>query len=129
MKKLFIIALLFPALGARAQYTREKIRDILTDKSEKTWSVTGINTERPEKAFTFRTDNSVTVEDLKGIKKPDKWKLHSTDDIRWFIDIGNVSYELIISYDKKGEQYVKLTHRADNRSSGYYEIRLTEAKK
>ena len=55
--------------------------------------------------------------------------MKSADEIRWFLSIGNQTYEFIISYDKKGNEYIKLTHQAvDNKTSGYYEIKLNPIK-
>jgi hypothetical protein len=129
MRRIIIPLLLFIAIHAQGQYNSEKIKEILAGKSQKSWAVTGLNIVRPEKSFTFKTDNTGVTEDNYGSRKPMKWSLKSTDNIRYFITIGNANYELIISYDKKGEQYIKLTHSTvDNKTSGYYEIKLTPIK-
>jgi hypothetical protein len=123
---MFIVLLI--TLVAKGQYTKEKITGILTGGSEKTWQATGINTEISEKTFSFsKTNEFVLTKDDENIKK-DKWSLTSPDNIRWFLNAGGKKYEMIISYDKKGNQYIKLTHREDGKSSEYYEIKLTPAK-
>ena len=130
MKRIMILLLfLFAVFACDAQYNKEKIQKLLTGDNEKSWIVSGINIDRPEKKFSFNKNNSVKVELTKGIIKNEKWSLASADQIRWFLSIGNQKYEFIISYDKKGNEYIKLTHQAvDNKTSGYYEIKLNPIK-
>ena len=130
MKQILILLLCMSAVFAcEAQYNKEKIQKLLTGDNEKSWMVNGINIDRPEKKFIFNKNNSVKVESTKGLIKNEKWSLKSADEIRWFLSIGNQRYELIISYDKKGKEYIKLTHQAgDNKTSGYYEIKLNPIK-
>ncbi len=130
MKRIIVLLpFLFSLLMCYAQYNKEKIQKILTGDNEKSWTVSGINIDRPEKKFIFNKNNSVKVESTKGILKNEKWSLKSADEIRWFLSIGNQTYEFIISYDKKGNEYIKLTHQAvDNKTSGYYEIKLNPIK-
>ncbi len=130
MKRILILfCLLLGVLMCTAQYNKEKIQKLLTGDNEKSWGVSGINIDRPEKKFIFNKNNSVKVESTKGIIKNEKWSLKSADEIRWFLSIGNQTYEFIISYDKKGNEYIKLTHQAvDNKTSGYYEIKLNPIK-
>lgn len=130
MKRIIVLLpFLFSLLMCYAQYNKEKIQKILTGDNEKSWTVSGINIDRPEKKFIFNKNNSVKVESTKGIIKNEKWSLKSADEIRWFLSIGNQTYEFIISYDKKGNEYIKLTHQAvDNKTSGYYEIKLNPIK-
>lgn len=126
---MIIVGLLLTLNVCNAQYSKEKISITLTGAKEKSWLVTGINTERPEKKINFNIDQTVITEDISGKKKNEKWSLSTKDNIRWFITIGSLNYELIISYNKNGSQYIKLTHlAADNKTSGYYEIKLTEIK-
>ena len=123
------IILFLLSLSANAQYNKEKITSILTNDVERSWNVTGLNTDRSEKIFTFNKNGNVITDLKSGVKKTDKWILKSNDNIRWFISIGGNSYELIISYDKAGNQYIKLTHQeVDNKTSGYFEIKLTPVK-
>ncbi len=124
-----LIAFILLTLNTNAQYNKDKIVSILTNDSEKSWNVTGVNVERNEKVFTFRKNGIATTELKNGTKKSGKWSLKTNDNIRWFISIDALSYELIISYDKAGNQYIKLTHQeVDNKTSGYFEIRLTPVK-
>lgn len=126
---LILLGLILSVSVINAQYSKEKISITLTGSSEKSWSVSGINTERPEKKLTFNINETVISEDNKGKKQTEKWTISTKDNIRWFLLIGKQNYELIISYDKSGAQYIKLTHQSsDNKSSGYYEIKLTEIK-
>lgn len=112
-----------------AQYNKDKISSLLTGDNEKSWSVTGINTERPEKKLSFNKNYTVQIELNNGIIKNEKWSLKTSDEIRWFLSIDNQMYELIISYDKKGNEYIKLTHQAvEDKTSGYYEIKLNPIK-
>jgi len=130
MKRLIVLQIfLVTAVLCQAQYSKEKITSTLTGDNVRSWSATGINTELTEKKFSFNKNNSVVIEYSKGTTKNDKWTLTSPDKIRWFLSIGNTTYELIISYDKKGNEYIKLTHQAgDNKTSGYYEIKLNAIK-
>ena len=130
MKRIMILLpILLAVFMCDAQYNKVKIQKLLSGDNEKSWAVSGINIERPEKKFIFNKNYSVKVESTKGIIKNEKWSLKSADEIRWFLSIGNQTYEFIISYDKKGNEYIKLTHQAvDNKTSGYYEIKLNPIK-
>jgi hypothetical protein len=129
MKKYICLILLLTSIQiSYAQYTKEKITTILTDGSEKSWNVNGVNTERPEKVFSFNINGSMISQQTDGSKKNMKWTLASSDNIRWFLITGVMKFELIISYDKKGNQYLKLTHQDADKSSSYYEIKLTSSK-
>jgi len=128
MKKNLLIILLLAATGAvYGQYDKNKLMNIITSK---VWSVKGVTSERPEKAFTFSKDMSVQVDkdDGKGgtVSKKDSWSLSSTDNIRWFINIGGQSYEVIVSYAKNGTQYLKLAHKTG--ASDSYEMNLFSSK-
>ena len=124
---LVILSLLFSASCTQAQYSKEKISSILTGDSEKSWMANGINVNRPEKSFTFNINNSVSVEESSGKTYKENWTVSSSDKIRWFLKVGSTTYGLIISYDKKGQQFIKLTHGvSENSSSGYYEIKLSK---
>src|SRR5258706_8516866 len=107
---LFMLALLATATVSQAQYDREKLVNILTSGSAKTWTVKGVNTERPEKSFTFNKNMSATIAKVgsggAGASEQTKWTLASKDNIRWFVTVGNQSYELIVSYAKDGSQYL-----------------------
>jgi hypothetical protein len=129
MNAKLIFLLMFFAVSASAQYNKDKLTSILTDDSQKTWNVAGINTNETEKTFTFLRSGAVITELKSNVKKTDKWSLMSSDNIRWFIVIAGKKYELIISYDKAGNQYIKLTQQdTSNKSSEYSEIRLTPVK-
>lgn len=130
MKRIMILLpFLLVVFMCGAQYNKVKIQKLLSGDNEKSWTVSGINIDRPEKKFIFNKNYSVKVESTNGIIKNEKWSLKSTDEIRWFLSIGNQTYEFIISYDKKGNEYIKLTHQAvDNKTSGYYEIKLNPIK-
>lgn len=122
-----ILFLLVSASSTQAQYTKEKISSILTGESEKSWSANGINESRPEKVFTFNNNNTVSIEETSGKTHKENWIVSSSDNIRWFLKVGLTTYELIISYDKKGQQFIKLTHGLSaNSASGYYEMKLTK---
>lgn len=126
---LIILILLATNENCSAQYNKEKISEILTGENEKPWLVTGINIDSPEKQLTFNKNNSVKIEMKSGKTSNEKWSLRTEDEIRWFLSIGANSYELIISYDKKGKEYVKLTRRSgSSKASGYYELKLTPLK-
>jgi hypothetical protein len=122
MKINIFLLLLLTSSGVKAQFTKDKLTEILCGKDQMTWQVTGINSSPAEKVMTFRRNNTVGVEDLSGKKQERKWTLQSADNIRWFLDFGGTKYEMIVSYNKKGEQYIKL-NRKDN---GEYELKLTQ---
>ena len=130
MKRILLLLSFFIGiLMCHAQYNKDKISSLLTGDNEKSWSVTGINTERPEKKLSFNKNYTVQIELNNGIIKNEKWSLKTSDEIRWFLSIDNQMYELIISYDKKGNEYIKLTHQAvEDKTSGYYEIKLNPIK-
>ena len=121
--KVILLLLLFNTAFCYAQYDKDKLIKILTTNS---WTVKGINSDQPEKSYSFSKDMSVQIgkDNGKGavMMQKDKWTISSTDQIRWFISIGNQTYEMIISYTKSGSQYVKLT-RQDKRS-GLHELNL-----
>ncbi len=127
MKKRILItaSILLFSLSSHSQYTKEKLSNLITGKSEKAWSVAGINIERSEKKMTFNINNSVNVVSDKGSNE-EKWSLKSSDNIRWFIYIGDKQYELIVSYDKKGNEYLKFTHQS--KGSDNYQMKLTPIK-
>ena len=128
MKHALILLLLFGNITfSYAQYSREKLTDILTGGSSKTWTAKGVNIERPEKSITFNKNMSAQVQ--KAAMENVKWSLTSPDNIRWKIIIGNETYELIVSYDKSGTQYIKLTHKAEaGKTTGGYEMTLYPVK-
>lgn len=129
MKSIRILILLLLPLFVSAQYTKEKLATILTGGTEKSWNATSVNVEVKEKMFSFSKNLSVVVQNASGTKRNDKWLLSTIDNIRWFIMIGKEKYEMIVSYDKKGEEYIKLTHQsALMKPSGNYEIKLTPVK-
>ena len=124
MKRNFILLILFiHATFCYAQYDKDKLIKILTANS---WSVKGTNAELPEKSFVFSKDMTVQSGKDNGksavVSQKESWTISSTDQIRWFIFIGNRSYELIISYTKSGSQYVKLIHQ--EKVQGAYEMNL-----
>lgn len=112
---LLMLALLAGVSTSYAQYDRDKLMGILTGGSTKTWTVKSVNTERPEKSFTFNKDMSATIEKGggkgAGASEQAKWTLTTKDNIRWFVSIGSAQYELIVSYSKDGSQYMKLTQQ------------------
>ena len=112
------------AISANAQFTNEKLHDVLCGTDQKSWVVSGTNINRPEKKITFRVNNTADMEDKSQKTKQVKWSLQSADNIRWFIDIGGTKYELIVSYNKNGEQYLKLTHHDGDE----YEMKLNQIK-
>ncbi len=130
MKRTLILLLLLGNITfGYAQYSREKITDILTGGSSKAWTAKAVTGQRPEKGFTFNKDMSVQVQkNEKGgaiASANDKWSLTSKDNIRWKVEIGKETYEIIVSYDKSGTQYVKLTHKPDaGKTTGGYELTL-----
>ena len=125
MKKI-LFAFIIYCIPAKAQYDKEKITSILTSGSSASWTVQGVNTVAEEKAYTFSTNGTCMVQPAgSGAKAYNaKWMLNSPDNIRWFIDIGDRKHELIISFDKKGQRYIKLTRRPDRTRSVYYETLL-----
>ena len=81
----------------------------------------------------FTADQLVLVDrdNGKGVvaQAREKWSLATSDDIRWFLTIGNRPYELIVSYTKTGAQYLKLTSQAEkDKVTGYYEMNLHATK-
>jgi len=120
---LFLLLLLGNITFGYAQYSKEKLTDILTGGNVKSWTVKSA-TERPEKGFTFNKNMTVQVQKDKGAAQNDKWSLSSPDNIRWLLVIGNQSYEMIVSYDKGGSQYIKLTHKDAGKTTGGYEMTL-----
>ena len=129
MKSIKLLLLLLLPLVGSAQYTKEKLTTILTGSNEKSWNVTSVNVAAKEKMFSFNKNLSVVVQDISGTRRNDKWLLSTADNIRWFILIGKEKYEMIVSYDKKGEEYIKLTHQSGTaKVAGDYEIKLTAAK-
>lgn len=128
MKYLIVaLSLVFSASFAQAQYTKEKISNILSGDTEKSWLANGINVSRPEKVFTFNNKSTVSIEETSGKTHKENWVVSSSDNIRWFLKVGLTTYELIISYDKKGQQFIKLTHgESANSASGYFEMKLTK---
>ncbi len=131
MKQLLFIFLLCSSFTSKAQYTIEKLTNILTDGKTKSWSVKGTNIDLAEKVYTFNINGAIQIQ--KENPKPNtilsKWVLSTKDNIRWFIQIGDQLNELIISYDKAGKQYIKLTRQAtDKKTSVYYESILQPLK-
>ncbi|MFI5218479.1 MAG: hypothetical protein ACHQNT_03240 [Bacteroidia bacterium] len=124
MKNISILLLLIIKISfCEAQYSKEKLTGILTN--EKSWSVKGINSNRAEKSYTFNKDMSVKIEKQGGaVAGAEKWSLSSTDNIRWFISIGKQKYEMIVSYDKGGKQFIKLTSQLSNNKAPVYEETL-----
>jgi hypothetical protein len=126
-KSLFLFVFLMGSLMCYSQYNKEKLSTLLTGGSEKVWIVTGINAERAEQKMIFNKNNSVKVQFIKEQEKTVNWSLKSSDDIRWFILIGDQNYELIVSYDKKGNEYLKLTHQSLN-GNDEYQMKLNPVK-
>ena len=102
-----------------AQYSKEKLTDILTGGSTKSWTVKTAG--KAEKGFVF--NKNMTAQVKKGAAENVKWSISSTDNIRWFTTVGGETYETIVSYDKSGKQYVKFTHK-DATPGGNYELLL-----
>jgi hypothetical protein len=129
---LFSIALFLCAASGYAQYDKEKLTNILTGRSTKTWMVKSVTAERPEKTFTFNKNMTVAIEKSnKGatVSEQQKWTLTTKDNIRWFVAIGSESYELIVSYAKDGSQFLKFTHQAGvSNVSGSFEMILYPSK-
>lgn len=119
--KSILIVLLFAcsAIVCEAQYNKEKLTEILAGSATKVWTVKSGSSAQGEKAFTFSKDLSVTISKTNAIEN-EKWALSSTDNIRWFITIGSKKYEVIVSYDKAGAQFLKLTSQANDKTSLYY---------
>lgn len=130
MKRIIILLLLLitEITYCNAQYSREKLTEILTGGNVKTWTVKSPNAAHPEKSYTFNKNFSVQMAKDKGAPQTEKWSLASTDNIRWFISIGKQRYEIIVSYDKSGKQYVKLTSEAVDKTSVYNETILFPSK-
>ena len=130
MKRINILLLLLitKITFCNAQYNREKLTDILTGGNIKTWTVKSAGAMHTEKSYAFNKNLSVQVAKDKGAVQTDKWTLTSADNIRWFISIGTQKYEIIVSYDKSGKQYVKLTSQTGDKTSVYNETLLYPSK-
>jgi len=126
-KMLFLFLFICGSLMGYSQYNKDKLSTLLTGGKEKVWIVSGINAERPEKKMTFDKSNSVKIEFSNGPMKSMRWSLNSSDDIRWFILIGDLNYELIVSYDKKGKEYIKLTLQS-LKGNDNYQMKLNPVK-
>lgn len=125
MKQTLLIALLIISNSyCRAQYSKDKLIGILTSGSEKSWTVKGINETLADKIYIFNKDLSVKIEKEKGKRVADKWLLTTSDNIRWFLTVAGHKFELIVSYDKSGNQYLKLKNRPDDIKSSVYEETL-----
>ena len=128
MKIIYFFLLLAIPSFCNAQYSKEKLVTILTGGTVKSWNAVSTNEIRQEKVLSFNKNNTVKVVMKSGSASTKNWQLSSADNIRWIITIGKEKYELIVSYDKKGKEYIKLTQYGENISSGApYEIRLTNA--
>ena len=131
MKRFCILGILLLSISSVfAQYDKDKLTKILTANP---WSVTSAPIARPERKFTFNKDQSVQIEKVndKGgnVSGKDKWSVASSDNIRWFLTIGAEKYEMIVSYTKSGNQFIKLTHQAGaDKITGYYEMNLNATK-
>ncbi len=130
MKRIIILPLLLiiKITFCHAQYNHEKLTEILTGGNIKTWIVKNTNAAHSEKSYAFNKNFSVQVTKDKGAIQTEKWTLTSADNIRWFISIGKQKYELIVSYDKSGKQYVKLTSEGGDKTSIYNETLLYPSK-
>ena len=121
MKKIFVFLFLIANISfCHAQYSKDKLTQILTDGSVKSWTdkKTGV-------VYTFNKNMTAEIKSDKSAGKPGKWDLSSADNIRWFISINDQKYELIVSYDKAGKQYIKLNSQGgDSKASGYSETVL-----
>ena len=129
MKHILALLFLCCAFNTQAQYNKEKLTNILTNGNTKNWSVKGTNLERPEKTYEFNKNGNLTIgkDDGQGkiISVADKWLLTTKDNIRWFLQTGKEVNELIISFEKNGTQYLKLTHRGTGKNTSvYYETQL-----
>lgn len=121
MKQILIIMIVLLKVSfCNAQYSKDKLTDILTGSSVKSWSIKG-----SAGTYAFNKNRTVEIKNDKGVAKSEKWSLSSADNIRWFISTNGHKYELIVSYDKSGKQYIKLNSQSgDSRASGYSEIVL-----
>jgi hypothetical protein len=122
---LIIIPFILTVIFCQAQYNKEKLTDILTGGGTKAWTVKGASSE---KSYSFNKEFSVAITKSDGSSITEKWALSSTDNIRWFISIGSQKHELIVSYDKEGSQFVKLTNQSGDKGSVYHETLLYPAK-
>ena len=118
MKLKTVLILLFVSFFklSNAQYNKEKLTTLLTGGSTKAWSVKSSNAAEAAKSYTFNINNTVAIANGKAAVQSDKWSLSSDDNIRWFIVLGKEKSEIIVSYDKGGKQYVKLTGQAGNKT-------------
>ena len=107
----------------QAQYSQEKLTEILTGGNSKAWSVKATNGASTEKSYTFNKNLTVAIAKGEGTQT-EKWVLSSADNIRWFVTIGSQKRELIVSYDKAGTQFLKLTSQAGDKASIYSEMLL-----
>jgi len=129
-KILITCIFLFSLLSAKAQYTKEKLTDVLTGGSTKSWTVKGVNSSPDEKSFSFNKNMTAVIVTQAGKSTSGSWSLNSTDNIRWFLLAGGKTYEIIVSYDKAGKQFVKLTlGNSNDKSQGYTELQLYPANK
>ena len=131
MKNLLLLFLLCKSFDLQAQFTKEKLATILTDGTKRSWSVKGTNIDLEEKVYTFNINGTMQIQKETGetIMSVSKWVISTKDNIRWFLQIGDQLNELIISYDKAGKQYIKLTRQlADKKTSIYYESILQPLK-
>jgi hypothetical protein len=126
MKKIILILIAVLKISfCQAQYSKEKLTQILTDGNVKSWTVKGT-----ANTYSFNKNMTAEIKNDKGTVKADKWTLSSTDNIRWFIAMSGQRYELIVSYDKGGKQYIKLNSQSgDSKASGYAETILYPAAK
>ena len=120
MKQLLILLLFISGVyNCNAQYTREKLISILTD-NEKVWTVKK-GTAPGAKTFTFNKNFTAEVVKQNGKNATVEWTLSTLDNIRWFITIDNQKFELIVSYDKTGQQYLKLNLQPRDIKTSVYE--------
>ena len=127
MKNILLsFAFLLSCLMAYPQFTKVKLTHLLTSDNQKSWMIAGVNVDLLEKKMTFSNNNSVVIETENSKTTTAKWALSSPDNIRWFLQAGNQTYELIVSYNKKGEEYIKLKH--PSKGSDSYELKLTTIK-
>lgn len=126
----FIVPLLLilPGLPSYAQFTKEKLSGILTNGSQRDWFVKSKSNSSSGMGYQFHSNNTVYLLNSPGKEAPQKWSLSSTDNIRWFITMGKIKNEIIVSYDKAGKQFIKLTNQTGNGSSSYNEIILYPSK-
>jgi len=118
MKLKAVLVILFICIVklGNAQYTKEKLTLLLTGGSTKAWNVKSSSVEEGAKTYTFGVNNTVAIANAKAAVQSDKWNLTTDDNIRWFIVLGKEKSELIVSYDKSGKQYIKLTGQGGNRT-------------